>query len=57
MQNKELAAGLHKSIIKNFDQRKVHLSFVDNMWDADLADMQFFYALLIFKVNMFGLLL
>ena len=36
MQNKELAEELHKTII-----RKVHSSFIDNIWGADLADMQF----------------
>ena len=35
MQNKELA----KSIIKKFE-KKVHSSFLDNIWGADLAVMQ-----------------
>ena len=38
--NKELAEELHKAIIKKFQKRKVHLSFIDNIWGADLADMQ-----------------
>ena len=40
MQNKELAEELHKPIIRKFEKRKVHSSFIDNIWDADLADMQ-----------------
>ena len=38
MVNRELAEELHKPIIRN--SRKVHHSFIDNFWDADLADMQ-----------------
>ena len=40
MSNKELAEKLYKPIIKKFKKRKVHSSFIDNIWDADLADMQ-----------------
>ena len=40
MSNKELAEELHKSIIRKFKKRKVHSSFVNNIWGADLADMQ-----------------
>ena len=40
MSNKELAEELHKPIIKKFERRKVHSSFIDNIWVADLADMQ-----------------
>ena len=39
--NKELAEELHKRII-----RKLHWTFIDNVWGADLADMQ-----LISKLN------
>ena len=39
-QNQQLAEELHKSIIKKFKERKVYSSFKDNIWDADLADMQ-----------------
>ena len=39
-ENKELAEELHKPIIRKFKKRKVHSSFVDNTWGADLADMQ-----------------
>ena len=35
-----LAEVLHKPIIKSFKRRKVYSSFKDNIWGADLADMQ-----------------
>ena len=38
--NKELEEELHKPIIRKFEKRKVHSSFIDNIWGADLADMQ-----------------
>ena len=38
--NKELAEELHKPIIKQFKKRKVYPPFIDNIWGADLADMQ-----------------
>ena len=38
--NKELAEELHKPIMREFEKRKVHSSFIDNIWGADLADMQ-----------------
>ena len=38
--NKELPEELNKTIIKKFKKRKVHSSFIDNIWGADLADMQ-----------------
>ena len=67
-QNQQLAEELHKPIIRKFEKRKVHAAFKDNIWGADLADMQllskynntikeldFYYVLLIFLVNMLGL--
>ena len=36
----ELAKESHKPIIRNFNKRKVHSPFIDNIWGADLADMQ-----------------
>ena len=39
-QNQKLAEELHKPIIKKFEKRKVHAAFKDNIWSADLADMQ-----------------
>ena len=38
--NKELAEELHKPIIREFKKRKVHLSFMDNIWGTDLPDRQ-----------------
>ena len=65
--NKKLAAELHKLIIRKFNKKKVQPPFIDNIWGADLADMQlrskfnkefrFFYLLLIFIGNMPGLFL
>ena len=39
-QNEQLAEKLHKPIIKKFKKRKMYSSFKDNIWGADLADMQ-----------------
>ena len=39
-QNQQLAEELPKPIIRKFEKRKVHAAFKDNIWDADLADMQ-----------------
>ena len=39
-QNQQLAEELHKSIIRKFEKRKVHAAFKDNIWGADLVDMQ-----------------
>ena len=38
--NKELAEELHKPILRKFKKREVHSTFIDNIWGADLADMQ-----------------
>ena len=38
--NEDLANELHKRIIRNFKRRKVIPVSVDNIWGADLADMQ-----------------
>ena len=40
MSNSELAEELHKPIIRKFGKRKVYSSFKENIWGADLADMQ-----------------
>ena len=34
---KELAEELHKPVVRKFEKRKVHLHFIGNIWDADLA--------------------
>ena len=38
--NEELAEELHKSVIKKFKRRKVFRRFKDNIWAADLAEME-----------------
>ena len=35
-----LAEELHQIINRKFEKRKVYLSFIDNIWGADLVDMQ-----------------
>ena len=40
MSNKQLAEQFHKPIIRKFNKIKVHSPFTNNIWDADLADMQ-----------------
>ena len=39
-QIRKLAQELHKLIIRKFKKGKVHSTFIDNIWSADLADMQ-----------------
>ena len=39
-QNEQLAGELHKSIIRKFNKRKMYSAIKDNIWAADLADMQ-----------------
>ena len=39
-QNIQLAEELHKPIIRKFEKRKVYSRFRDNIWGADLADIQ-----------------
>ena len=46
VQSKELAEELNKPIIRTFEKQIMHSSFRDNIWGADLADMQ-----LISKLN------
>ena len=40
MSGQKLAGELQKPSIRKFNERKVHSSFIHNIWDADLADMQ-----------------
>ena len=66
-QNEQLAEELHKTIIRKIKKRKVYSIFKDNIWGADLVDMQlitkfnegfrFYYVLLIFLANIHGLFL
>ena len=39
-ENQQLAEELHKPINRKFKKRKVYSAFKDNIWGADLADMQ-----------------
>ena len=39
-QNQQLTNEIHKPIIRKFKKRKVHSSFIDNIWVVDLADVQ-----------------
>ena len=39
-ENMQLAEELHKPIIRKFKKRKVYSRFKDNIWGADLSDMQ-----------------
>ena len=36
---KECAEELHKSTIRKFKKRKVHSTFIDNIWGTDQGDM------------------
>ena len=40
MSDQQLAEKLHKPSIKTFKKRKVQSHFVDNIWVADLVDVQ-----------------
>ena len=63
----QLAEELRKPILRNFKRRTVYSRFKDNVWGANLSDMQliskfnkgfrFLFVLLIFFVNMLGLFL
>ena len=38
--NEQLTEELHNLVIKKFKRRKVYLKFKDNIWSADLAEME-----------------
>ena len=38
--NRQFAEELYKPIIRTFEKRNVHSSFIGNIWGGDLADMQ-----------------
>ena len=40
MPNQELAEELHKPTIRKFEKGEIYSSFKDNIWGADLANMQ-----------------
>ena len=60
MPKQQLANELHKPIIKIFKRGKVYSSFKDNIWGADLADMQLIsefnkgIRLLLFVIDIFS---
>ena len=66
-QDVQLAEEKHLPIFKEFEKRKVYSSFKENIWDADLADMQliskykkairFLLCVIDILVNMHGLFL
>ena len=40
MSNKELAKELHKTIIRKTKKRNINSPFIDNIWGANLTDME-----------------
>ena len=40
LQNEQLSEELRKPVIEKFKKRKVYSAFKDNIWGADLADIQ-----------------
>ena len=36
----ELAEELHKPVIRKFEKKQLNSPFIDNIWSAELADMQ-----------------
>ena len=63
--NEQLAKELHKPILRNFKKRTVHPGSKDNIWSADLADIQliskfnngFRFLLCVIDIFMLGLFL
>ena len=41
MPGKQLPEELHKAVTRKLNKRKVNSPFMDNVWDADLGDLQF----------------
>ena len=60
MQNEKLPKKLYKLIIWKFEKRKVHLSFIDNIWGAYLAGIQLIskfhkgFRFLLCAINIYG---
>ena len=40
MKNQQFTEELHKPIIRKFEKRKAYSSFKNNIWGADLANLQ-----------------
>ena len=65
MSDQKLVEELHKPIIRKFNNRKVKSPLIDDIWGADLENMQlrsklinefiYYYVLLTFSVNPHGL--
>ena len=59
-QNEQLAEELYKPIIRKFKKRRVYSTFKDNIWSADLANMQLIskfnkgFRILLCVINFFG---
>ena len=53
-QNEQLSEELHKPIIRKFEKRKVYSTFKEA---NTIKELDFYYVLLIFLVNMLGLFL
>ena len=47
-----LAEDLHKPVIRKFEKRKVHSSFMENIWGADLADIQLINSFVFYNVSL-----
>ena len=58
--NKQLAEELHTKIIRKFNKRKIHSPFIENIWGADLPDIQlvskfvFYCVFLSFFIDIFS---
>ena len=56
----QLPKELHKPIIRKFEKRKVHSSFRNNIWGADIADMKLFskfnkgFRFLLYVINIYN---
>ena len=53
-ENIQLAEELYKPIIRKLEKRKVYSSFRDNIWGADLADMQLGFRFLLCILDIFS---
>ena len=60
MSDQQLAEELHKTITGKFKKGKVHSTFIDSIWIADLADMQLIskfnkgFRFLLFVIDIFS---
>ena len=65
MSNQQIEEEFHESVIGKLGKRKVYSSLINNIWDADLANMQlkskynkvmsFLFCVIDILVNMHGL--